>query len=109
MSIIRATTANYMFLNILLKFSLNIHFSPKRSHVVILQQNFSNNLILLNKLKKCFFATVQKNTFHKQPQLKLSNKSLPTSICGYGKWEPSKLARSSLHEKAARNIKQWLR
>ena len=65
MSIIRAIVINMLFLFDF--YFLKAIFSNflASSIVVNLQHIFLNYLKLFIKIKKCFFATVQKNTFHK--------------------------------------------
>ena len=66
MSIIRAITDNYMILFYFYIFSPNFCFFVALINVVNLQHIFYKQLKFNIKIKKCFFATVQKNTFHKR-------------------------------------------
>ena len=66
MSIIRAIMIKHMFLLYFYEISPIFQECSAVEFVVNLQHYFHNYFKLINKIKKCFFATVQKNTFHKQ-------------------------------------------
>ena len=66
MSIIRAIIDNYLILLYFYISKPNFCNFAGHINVVNLQHIFYNNRKYKTKIKKCFFATVQKNTFHKR-------------------------------------------